>query len=538
MMKEKKKIAISVVMPCYNAEKYIQEAIDSILNQTFDNFEFIIVNDGSDDGTKDILNSLKDKRIKVINNSSREGNFRSRNKGLELAEGKYICIMDSDDISNPERFEKQYRFMEANTQYAALGSNIVVFNQNGSSFFQKLRNSDEIKVRLLQDSVCAHPALMLRHEFLKQNNIRYNEDYYYAADYNLLVDISRTGKITNLPESLLFYRRHPEQISSSRSHVQAMYRDRIQLKQLENFNIRPSIDEVILHNALMNSLPLSERQLKETEKWGNKLMVKNHRLGYYDEDCLYNFLEERMKILILCNTKQKERRTDALKLSFCITCKNRIHQIKQTLPKNLEDNRIDSERVEFVLVDFGSEDGLKDWVNNTFFKELETGYLRYYYTEELPLWHMSKAKNIAHHYAKNEILVNLDCDNYTGYRGGKFVLEQFDRNKKIVFHQFGEFGDGSFGRISVLRNFFKEVGGYDESFEPMGCQDADLIMRLRMFGLEYVRNNDQRYNAAEKNTKEESVKNTGSSLTWEEMEWKNRQRSYENIRKGNYIVNI
>jgi glycosyltransferase involved in cell wall biosynthesis len=305
-MNKKKKIAISVVMPCYNTERYIQEAIDSILNQTFENFEFIIINDCSNDGTNDVLNSLTDKRTIIINNSSREGNFRSRNKGLGVAKGKYICVMDSDDISCLERFEKQYRFMEENTQYAALGSDIVVFNENVSSSFQKLRNNDEMKVRLLQDSVCAHPALILRHEFLKQNNMCYNEDYYYAADYNMLVDISRTGKITNMPELLLYYRQHPKQISFSRSHVQAMYRNRIQLKQLENFKIRSSIDEVILHNALMNSRPLSERQLKATEKWGNKLIVKNHRLRYYDEDCLYNFLEERMKILILRNTKQNE----------------------------------------------------------------------------------------------------------------------------------------------------------------------------------------------------------------------------------------
>jgi hypothetical protein len=194
--------------------------------------------------------------------------------------------------------------------------------------------------------------------------------------------------------------------------------------------------------------------------------------------------------------------------------------------------------VEFVLVDFGSEDGLKMWINNTFRKELETGYLRYHYSEDLPLWHMSKAKNIAHHLAKNEILVSLDCDNYTGYRGGKFVLEQFYPDEKIIFHQFGEYKDGSCGRISVLRDFFKKVGGYDESFEPMGYQDIDLIMRLKLSGLRYVRNGDRKYNAAEKNTKEDSIKNTGSNLTWEEMEWKNRQKSYENIRNRNCIVNI
>lgn len=105
-------------------------------------------------------------------------------------------------------------------------------------------------------------------------------------------------------------------------------------------------------------------------------------------------------------------------LSFCITCKNRFHQISKTLRQNLDDNSLFSELVEFVLVDFGSTDGLRKWVICNFRDELESGYLKYYYTEELPFWHCSVAKDTSHLLASGEILVNLDCDNFTGPNGG------------------------------------------------------------------------------------------------------------------------
>jgi glycosyltransferase involved in cell wall biosynthesis len=300
------KPSVSVVMPAYNSEKYVLEAINSILNQTFEDFEFIIIDDNSTDGTKEIINNVEDKRIIRIINKTGIGNCKSRNKGMEMAKGKYICVMDSDDIACPERFEKQYRFMKENIQYAAIGSDSVIFGNNTAFPLQRLRNEDEIKVKLLHDNVCTHSTLMLSNEFLKQNKIHYNEEYYCAADYNLLVDISRIGNITNIPEFLLFYRQYPEQITSSKNKEQSMYRNRIQLKQLENFKVRPSIDEIIIHNALMNELPLSERQLEAAEKWCNKLIEKNHKLNIFNEDFFFIFLES-MYLKLLQGSRQHFR---------------------------------------------------------------------------------------------------------------------------------------------------------------------------------------------------------------------------------------
>lgn len=227
-------------------------------------------------------------------------------------------------------------------------------------------------------------------------------------------------------------------------------------------------------------------------------------------------------------------------LSFCITCKNRFYQIRNTLQKNLDDNRMFDFLVEFILVDFGSTDGLREWIAENFKPDLSTGYLKYYYTDKLEYWHASIAKNTAHFLSQNDIVVNLDCDNYTGHNGGKYVIQNFLAYKwqDIIFHQRDEdLHNGAYGRIGVLRKHFDSIGGYDESLGPMGHQDTDLIARLSMLGLIYVRNGDQRYNQAIRNTKNESIAYTNSDMQWYTMNEKNKHFSYEKIANARIIAN-
>src|SRR6476661_11265433 len=227
------------------------------------------------------------------------------------------------------------------------------------------------------------------------------------------------------------------------------------------------------------------------------------------------------------------------KISFCITCKNRLHQISQTLKANLDDNRNIANDVEFILVDFDSTDGLKDWIVKNFKAELKSGYLKFFFTKELNNWHASIAKNTAHFLASGEILVNLDCDNFTGNDGGAFVLKQFDLyGSKIVLHQASENpSTGSFGRISMLKKYFISVGGYDESFKTMGFQDNDLIHRLVEFGLFYVTNDESRYNCAITNTQYEKIKYTNSDMPYMRMIYENKLLSKKNILLGRIIAN-
>lgn len=227
------------------------------------------------------------------------------------------------------------------------------------------------------------------------------------------------------------------------------------------------------------------------------------------------------------------------KLSFCITCKNRFHQIRETLPKNLADNRLFKDFVEFVVVDFGSNDGLSEWVLNNFKTELNEGYLAYYYTDELPIWHASVAKNTTHLLSSYNLLMNLDCDNYTGENGGKFVIRNFMRyGMDIILHQFsGNFCDGTFGRIGLTKHHFIQLGGYDESFLPMGFQDFDLLLRAQDYGLMNRQVFNSNFSKALINTKDESIKNCNSDFSYDEMNHKNSITSRQNRNKGKLIAN-
>ena len=231
---------------------------------------------------------------------------------------------------------------------------------------------------------------------------------------------------------------------------------------------------------------------------------------------------------------------EKITLSFCITCKNRMWQIKQTLPKNLKDNLSMREQIDFVLVDFGSTDGLQEWIIENFEQDIKEEYLKYYYTEELRYWHASIAKNTAHVLSESDIVINLDCDNYTGKDGGKYVLENMIKQgiHDTVIHQFGgNVLDGSYGRITLSRENFVNIGGYDESFEPMLYQDKDLLMRLMSAGIDYILLDDERYNRAIRNDKEEGIINTLSSRTWLEMcDW-NSRLSKKNIASGKIVAN-
>ncbi len=241
-------------------------------------------------------------------------------------------------------------------------------------------------------------------------------------------------------------------------------------------------------------------------------------------------------------------------LSFCQTCLGRLWQIQQTLPINLKHNLPLQDRVEFLVVDFGTP-GLYEWITQHFTWALKIGYLRYLRTDKLSKWHASIAKNTSHYYARGEILTNLDCDNYTGKLGGLHVIKLFEKyGKQTILHQWsGIHKDGTYGRISCHRDAFLKLGGYDESFLPMGYQDHDLIMRLRLLygarsfiNYAYLSKLKSKYGVfpslysrAVENDKTDSMENTGylKKIEWQQMNDINKHKSHENIIYGRYQVN-
>lgn len=198
---------VSVLMSVYNAERYLEEAIQSVLAQTYENFEFIIVDDGSEDGSLAIINQIKDKRIRLIVNEKNKGLIYSLNKGLDAAVGKYIIRMDADDISDPERFDTQIRYMEKHPEIGISGTAYQSFGE-GLSFKTRILESNPLqnKADLMFYPVLAHPSVIMRKSVLDENNLRYREEFKNAEDYGLWVEASNFTKISNVKKKLLNYR--------------------------------------------------------------------------------------------------------------------------------------------------------------------------------------------------------------------------------------------------------------------------------------------------------------------------------------------
>ncbi len=208
-MLENKNPRISVVMPNYNAEKYIAEAIESILNQSFSDFEFIIIDDGSSDKSWKIIQEYtkKDKRIVAIKNEKNLKICKTLNKWIELARWEYIARMDSDDISHPERLEKQVKFLDKNLEVGIVGANIDMIDEDWKVYSKRKYhfNDSEIRKYIFRYSPFCHPVVMIRKSILEKSR-NYDPDLVYAEDYDLYFRIWMYSKFANLNESLIKYR--------------------------------------------------------------------------------------------------------------------------------------------------------------------------------------------------------------------------------------------------------------------------------------------------------------------------------------------
>jgi glycosyltransferase involved in cell wall biosynthesis len=211
---------VSVVMPVCNVEKYIDEAIVSVLNQTFSDFEFIIIDDGSEDNTWNILQTYTDDRIMLLRNAANIGNYPSRNRGIRVARGKYIAVMDGDDIAMPDRLEKQYLHLEAHPDLMAIGSYFMLSTETKK--YEPPLTHEDICFALLRSFNILHPSFMILTKAIHSLD-GYNETYQYASDYDLLCRLSLTGRIEILPDILMTYRKHESQISQSKVTEQSVF---------------------------------------------------------------------------------------------------------------------------------------------------------------------------------------------------------------------------------------------------------------------------------------------------------------------------
>ena len=207
---------VSVLMPVYKTnEKYLREAIESILNQSFTDFEFLILDDCPADDRKEIIKSYKDKRIKYSKNEKNLGITPSRNKLIDMAKGEYLAVFDHDDVSLPTRLEKEVAYLEEHPECGVVSCKVKSIIRNKLS---KNPTSDaDIKLALMRVCALNHPASMIRKSILTENNIRYEERFSPSEDYALWCRLIPFTKFHNINEVLFHYRDHIENTSHKQS---------------------------------------------------------------------------------------------------------------------------------------------------------------------------------------------------------------------------------------------------------------------------------------------------------------------------------
>lgn len=301
---------VSVVMPVYNAGSFVRKAVESILGQTYRQFEFLIYNDGSTDETREILDSFRDDRLRIHHTETNQGYLVYLNEGIDKSQGKYIARMDADDFSHKERLSKQVEFLEKNPENGLCSCWFEEFNGQKTYYKKPPVDHDQLALTLLHKNPFCHSSVMLRKSMLMEHGLRYDPAFYTSEDYYLWSLLVKVTRMHVIPEILHSYRYHPENISSRKSARQRDLSRKIQLMNLDRLG--------------ENVLDEQQREIYLKLLWGKLLLVKefsvadellfslhllNREQGIFEQQGFDRFIG-RMGQRLLVQAVKTERYTD------------------------------------------------------------------------------------------------------------------------------------------------------------------------------------------------------------------------------------
>jgi len=292
---------ISIIMPLYNSAEYLKESIESILHQTYTDWEFIIINEfGSEDGSREIVEEYAkaDKRFILIQNNTRLGISESMNRGLDIAAGTYIARMDADDISLPQRFEKQVQYLENHPEIVMCGVKVEIFGSN--PFEWKLEtNTDKLSTDILFYSPSVHPTVMIKKAFLDKYHICYNKQYHASEDYDLFAQICQYGKIANLEEVLFRYRIMNNNATFKNNDIGMEIYSKVMKRQFQILGLEFDESDIRLlspHYSVKNLK--GDAVLEAVEHMAlllQKILIANEKTEKYNRKFLWKTLQKRFK---------------------------------------------------------------------------------------------------------------------------------------------------------------------------------------------------------------------------------------------------
>jgi len=273
---------LTVLMSVYNNEQYVRSAIESVVQQSYNDFEFIIFDDASTDASKDIICSYSDVRIQRFFSKHNVGQAMLLNYGISVARGDYIAIMDADDISLRERFLRQITYLDQNLDISICGTWAKTFGLLGEKIWTQPVDHCYIQCYLLFDSPLIHPTTMIRRADLVQYQLLYDEKKRYAKDYDFFARCSSTLKMSNIPEILLKYRQSSGQISIAHRTEQLQSADSTRERLITQY-FKASKEGVDIHNML--SKPTDNLAVVEKVRdWLVFLLRCNNEQKLYDTE--------------------------------------------------------------------------------------------------------------------------------------------------------------------------------------------------------------------------------------------------------------
>jgi glycosyltransferase involved in cell wall biosynthesis len=275
----------------------LNEAIDSILNQTFSDFEFLIIDDGSTDQSIDQIMLYDDPRIQLIKNKKNLGQSETLNKGINLARGKYIARMDQDDISMPKRLEKQLKFMEDNPQIGVCGSWLQLIGKY-KGIAESETEDDLIKIKLLTNQNLAHPSVMIRKEILEKYELSYGTSYTVAQDYDLWVRMFDHCSFANLPKPLLKYRIHENQKSRKVGEQNSAEGNKVLTNLLIKMGLQLNDSDLIIHNKIFSGIGINSVTIDKALSYLIRLRSSNIRKKVFEPVAFNEFLKTNWRRLM------------------------------------------------------------------------------------------------------------------------------------------------------------------------------------------------------------------------------------------------
>jgi glycosyltransferase involved in cell wall biosynthesis len=272
----------TVIMLLYNGEEYVREAIDSIISQTFTDFELLVIDDGSTDNGPEIVRQYADNRIRLIVKQHNEGIVAARNTGLKYANGEYIAWLDCDDIASPTRLEEQVTFLDEHPDFGAVGSWYEEIDENGklTGKIQRIDAPSElIPSILLFRNYFGNSSIVLRRSVIPEQGCRL---YPGAEDFDLMVRISQKAKLVNLPKILMKYRVHGRNITVRSTDIVNGYVKCIVRSQLERMQISIADQHLEVHQKIAESTADNAQFMTKAESWLTFLRSKNCMYGIYE----------------------------------------------------------------------------------------------------------------------------------------------------------------------------------------------------------------------------------------------------------------